>query len=632
MKMIGHIRQIKVFNVLIFAILLNIYNGTLLAQEARPTNIRLPEAGATSILTPEESARRLQDAKLLFDRGKTDAAIYLLQQLEKDDPTNYEVLFKLGEMAIASKNWAYSINVLRKASFIRPEDIEVRLILMDVYTAYQMPIQEIIVGKEILALDPKHIIATKRLAKLYKEQAMTDDEIEIRQKLKYLVPDDYQNLKRVADIFDKNGSLWEAARIYEEIRNFYPEKVNDLTCLASIYDRLGERFRELRVLDQIEDLGNKRSWLKKRAITKLRVENELLDPFNGTIFFRKDNNEEIDIFQVFTEAKYLHSRLRSSIDVGAEAKFAKLHHTGRTVLDGRMDIDSGTIIGKAVKRWRGEDFKLTAKAGFLWDEVHGRLKPSDRNTTGITSKDFPFLKHPSFNSYGGVMPVGGLKFEAMPGLHATYQLAYDHGQVKDLDARLRMFYFDKATLRYTYKADDNSTLLLQVDESLISDGNSRFHGLFSFNYMLWGSTPMYDFNDRFRLPIWRKGFFQNPPLNFLKIGYKWNYFDARNSKSVNYEVFRGEKRHTYQMEAQARIFGRGQGRNIFLNLLGSYSDGTTLDYRRQVGVKLSHSSDRCVLGLSYNFVEESATNAANNARVSGKTRSSTISAYIKIQF
>ncbi len=631
MKMIGHINQIKAFNVLIFAIFLNIYNGNLLAQEARPTNIRPPEAGATSKITPEESERRLQDAKLLFDRGKTDAAIYLLQQLEKADPTNYKVLFKLGEMAIADKNWAYSINVLRKASFIRPEDIEVRLILMDVYTAYQMPIQEIIVGKEILALDSKHITATKRLAKLYKEQAMTDDEIEIRQKLRHLVPDDYQNLKRLADVFDKSARFWEAAKVYEQIREFYPKNINDLTRLAAIYDQSGERFRELRVLDQIEKMGEKRAWLKSRAVKGLRKENSLFDSFGAGLIFRKENNEEIDVFTTTTKAKYLHMRLRPSLDIGGEARFTRLHHSGRTIIDGSMDIYNSSIAVNAVKKWKRDDYMLAGKFGLLWDEIHGKLKPSSTDL-GVTSKDFPFLKHPSFDAYGGVMPVGGLKFEAMPGLHASYLIAYERGQVKDLDARLRMFYFDKATLSYTYQADDNTELLLQVDESLISDGNSRFHGLFSFNYMLWGSTPMHDYNDRLHLPFWRKAFFREKPLNYLKIGYKWNYFDARNSKSVYYEVFRGEKRHTYQMEVQARLYGRGQGRDIFLNLLSSYSDGTTLDYRRQVGVRLSHSSDRSEFGLSYNFIEESATNVADNARVSGKTRSSTISAYMKLQF
>lgn len=503
---------------------------------------------------------------------------------------------------------------------------------MDIYRAYQMPIQEIRTGKEILALDPKHIIATKRLAKLYKEQAMPDDEIRIRQALKRMVPDDYQNLKRLADIFNERGELWEAARIYEQIREYYPKNIKDMTQLAAIYDELGESFRELRVLDEIKESGEKRGWLKGRVMKRLRKENNIYDPFNAGLTFRKYNAEEIDEFITTAEAKYVHIRLNSSIDVGVEGKFTRIHHTGRTILDGRMDIYNSTIVGKAVKNWQGEDYTLSARLGLLWDDVHGRLKPSSPDL-GLTPVDFPFLKDPSFNSYGGVMPVVGLKFQAKPGLRATYQIAYEHGLVEDLDARLRMFYFDKTTLGVFYQMDDYTEFSLQVDESAISDGNFRFHGLASAWYTLWGSSPMHDYGDRLGIPFWRKEFFRKPPLNFLKFGYTYEYYND-NKKSDNYEVYKTEDRHKYQMEAQARLYRLGLDKNLFFSINLGYSNGSTLDLQQHAGTRLFYLDYESgnEIGLSFDYEKEKESNVSANERISGKARSNTVFAYIKWRF
>lgn len=633
--------------------------GEIWAQESRPTDqIRPPELDAMPKISSEESERRLRDAMLLYDRGKTDAAIYMLQQLEKVDPMNYKVLFKLGEMAIAAKNWAYSINVLRKASYIRPKDIEVRLILIDIFKAYQMPIQGIIVAKEILALDPSHIIATQQLAELYQDQAMLDDEIKIRQQLKNLVPDDYQNLKRLAVIFDNSGELWEAARVYEQIRKYHPQKINDMTRLAAIYGQLGHYFRELRVVDQLEEEGEKRKWLKARGKKGLRKEHQTVtttqdqiqiydifgdelgfrdqqreeyDIFKAGLGFGDEEQEDIDVFTPFTVAEYIHTRPRSSIDVGVETKLERLQHTGKNLLIGDMDINSATIIGKAIKYWQNQDYTLTARLGVLVDDVQGSLRPSDPNS-GITAVDFPFLEDPSFKSYGGVMPVGSLKFLAKPGLRSSYRIAYEHAQMKDLDARLFMYSFDKVRLSYDFQAEDNTELLLLVDESLISDGNRRFHGLVAAKYMLLGSNPIHDYADQFNLPIWRNSFLRNPPRHYLTVGYIWNYFDDKDTETEIYEVFDNEKRHTFQVEARTRIYNRGEGRNVFLKFIGRYSFGTTLDYRREAGIKLTHSTDLSEIGLSFNFEEELSTNVSENLLIGGKTRNSLVLAFIALKF
>ncbi len=254
--------------VLVFFILMS---KSPLAQESRPTDTHAPTSSVTTEMSQEEADQWFLDAEQLFKNGKTGAAIYKLQQLSALDPTNYKVLFKLGEMAISEKNWAYSIEVFRKVSFIRPEDIEVRFILMDVYRAYQMPIQEIIIAKEILSLKPDSENALRRLSDLYKELDIPEDEIKTRQKLRDVQPDDYFNLKRLATLLETTdkGNLREAAKIYEQIRVIAPEKTEDLTRLAGIYDKLGKNSQTLEVLDHLEKRGVTRTWLKNRAMARL---------------------------------------------------------------------------------------------------------------------------------------------------------------------------------------------------------------------------------------------------------------------------------------------------------------------------------------------------------------------------
>lgn len=620
-------KNIKICGLHLIFILVFIVNRDVSAQEARPTEQLLQEVGPISKITPEESESRMTEAKLLFDRGKTDAAIFLLQQLEKADPTNYEVLFKLGEMAIADRNWAYSISVLRKASFIRPNDIEVRLILIDIYKAYQMPIQGIIVAKEILVLDPQHLTGTKRLAELYKEQAMLEDEIEIRLRLRRLEPDGFENLKRLASIYYESGDLWEAAKVYEEIRIFYPKKIKVLTQLVAIYDKLGESFRELQIIKLIEENGNRRNWLKDRSVKNLRKQTNLADLFLPRALFRRDKSEELRTSYIIAETNYTHRPLLSSFDVGLKMKLESITYEGLGVLDGDAAIRSGTLVFYGLKNWPDKDYRLVVSAGLIVDLVSGSLFPRDINS-GTTSDDFPFLKDPSFNSYGGELPIGSLNFSAKPGLHSTYLVKYEHGLVPDLDARLELFYFDKATINYSYQTTDRAELSFSIDESAVSDNNSRFHQLMSANYTLWGSHPTYDYNGA------RKGFFRNPPSHFLMLGYSFEYFNDH-KKSKLYQTYQDEIRNKGKLSGQANIMRVAPGEYIIVGFGYAYSTGSTLKYKHNGDLKLllSDTDSGRELSLSSTYVKSFVVDASQlNQRIVGKSEGYTVALNFKMQF
>jgi tetratricopeptide (TPR) repeat protein len=586
-----------------------------------------PNNTTTQRISPEESQSRLEDARLLFERGKSDAAIFMLQALSKVDPDNYQVLLELGRIAVGAKNWAYSIQVFRQASLMRPKDIEVRMILMDVYKAYQMPIQEIIVCKEVVALDKNHILAHQRLAELYYEQAMLEDEIIVRQKLKRLTPHDYTNLKKLAVLFDSNAQLWESAKVYEKIRQHHPNKLDDMRRLAAIYDKLGESFREAEVLDHIKAQGGGGSWMESHAEQVLRRQNNIHDPFAAEATFKVEKEPNMKTYSVQQKTSYTRIRVRSSVDFGITAQYTHLNYNGRGQLNGNMVINSGSVSLSAIQNWSGLDYTLAASIGFLHDEVSGRLFARHHINTG----DFPFLSDPSFNTYGGTIPIGSLKFTARPHLNTTYMVNYEHGIVEDLDARLEQFQHDTLSLGIAYQATDQTLFSLQLDTAFISDGNYRFHAMTDGHYNLWTDAAMLDYQGR------RQGRFSQSEPSFLRIGYELNYFsDNHTARDEKYETFvHSEYRYKGMITGQAEVMTFGLNEQLLLNLNLAYGAGRTQRFSREANARLFYykpdSSNE--FGLRYGYEDEESTNQPqDNQLIGGRTTSHAVSLYTKWGF
>ena len=498
--------------------------------------------------------------------------------------------------------------------------------LIPLYQTYQMSIEELIVADEILKLNPTHPVVMKHLANFYQREGMPSDEIDIRQKIKRLFPDDYQNLKRLADIFDDNGDLWEAARVYEQIRLYYPKNLNDMRRLAAIYDDLGETFRQLQVLDHIAKYGGPRGWMQKRATKRLRQQNELFDTLQLSSAFQQQKTEELEVDSILSQAEYMHIPLRSSFDFGVKVEHSRLHHTGKGVLDGAMNINSGTLSLQGVKYWHGQDYQLGMSLGVLWDDITGNLYPRDP-LSGIGENDFPFLRDPTFDSYGGLMTVGQIQFLAQPGCHSSYEAAYEHGQVEDLDARLRMYYFDKLLFGYAYDTDDDFTLRCQIDESEISDGNQRFHSSASVDYTLWGKNAMFDYRGE------RQGFIQYPPCPFVRAGYTIEYFTDQDISNF-YWSYDNEIQYQGRLSSQIRLLRQGLDHHIMLGLHLAYSAGDSLDYRQEAGIRMFyvHSVTGNEIGIAYHIEKENIDTVSRNLRIIGETDVSTISIYGKWRF
>ncbi|MEA1947187.1 MAG: hypothetical protein U9N83_07765, partial [Thermodesulfobacteriota bacterium] len=305
---------------------------------------------------------------------------------------------------------------------------------------------------------------------------------------------------------------------------------------------------------------------------------------------------ELKISSTLFESRYMHIRPRSWFDIGGQVKYGFLRHKGRRDLAGSMDIHTGTVALETIKNWRGETYQLLMNLGALWEDVSNNLRASDPNS-GINETTVPLLQK---RSYGGSTAVGSLRFLAKPGLYSTYEIAYEHDLVDDLDARMRRYYFDKVTLSYNYKTNDLTEFLLQADGSIVSDDNERFHALASAYHTILASGVMRDYRGK------RKDFFRNPPFHFLKAGGSLEYFNDDDS-SIYYGTYDNEIQYMGILTGQTRLSSIGPDSHLFFKLQTAYKVGDkSLDYAVEAGGGLvyrnyDNGNQICLL---YNYESE----------------------------
>ncbi|MBN2351319.1 MAG: hypothetical protein JXD23_02035 [Spirochaetales bacterium] len=195
--------------------------------------------------------KEIKQALLLFDMDRGEAAIYRLQQLQERYPNDASILQRLCEMAIAGKNWAYAIVVLEKLAAVKPKDVGVRVILMDVYKAYQMPIQEIKTAKDIIDIDPGDVDTLERLAKLYHGENMFLEEERVRLMLDGLKPFDLDNLEKLAVFYAEEGNVREETVIRERIHSLAPHDIANSTRLIYLYNEAKDMYQKLLLLREV---------------------------------------------------------------------------------------------------------------------------------------------------------------------------------------------------------------------------------------------------------------------------------------------------------------------------------------------------------------------------------------------
>jgi tetratricopeptide (TPR) repeat protein len=538
------------------------------AQESRSTTVEEAAAQSGPKLSPQEIRDRILEAERLFKEGKMEAAIYSMQQVYLSEPGNDEVLLKLGAMAIQSKNWAYSIETLRNASRLRPQDIQLRLILMDIYKAYQMPIQEITAGKEILAIKSDHVQALRRLGELYQDQHIPDDEAEVRTKLMEVEPRDYKNLSRLANLLEKNGEIWEATLVMRHIIEQFPEKVEDRKHLAHLYAIDEDYYSEFWELEKILKAGGRkyiglrqeRSRIHRAMLRKHKSYPAILG--EGKWDRSSTDTEITDTVSFKLGRQWIFLKNYSGLTVNAGYMNQNYRPTNQFIT-GFVNVNSLSLDGEYFTRWDEKRQSLIFRPRFTDVSVTGGVAPTDPTASEV---NYPFLEPRSF---GGTILTGQVDYELLLGKMRQFKFTpYFHRDVvEDIDAYVRLIYKDSFGVLASYTWPDTSSVSLAWEEGWISDNNRRSYAGFALSYPIYMSYPLVD-RDGHRFGS------SDKPMPRLQLNFTYSAESIKHDHASSYYgTDDGMVYHTFQLQGRKKVGEISRGDPIFIIAEGIYSFG-----------------------------------------------------------
>lgn len=543
------------------------------------------------------------EAMDLYRMGEVDAAIFMLQQVEKKDPKNTRVLFKLGELALKAKNWAYAIEVLRKAADLQPADVDTRMLLMHVYRAYQMPIQEIMAGREIIAVNPRHVEALRRLAFLYEDQDMLKDEQATRKRLADVDPANYENLKRLAFIFEDEVNIWEAVRVYQQIVEHFPDKAEDARTLGRLrgdsYDRYGEVIERRRALG-LPGGGNPGEVNACKAPYFQHKRNlRLGNPFLADLVLSQDVSPVDRIQMADVTAAYERVFLLTNLEflLGAHVRTMGWFPLTPEVAGNRPIVAHGATVGLR-NHW--DDGHTSLEGNFGYENVS--VSGSTQALSPLATPDqYPFLEKRSF---GGTMLVGDLALDHRFSDRFSGRLEAFHRPIDEIDAYVRMMsaYGATATLRYDWPSRAFATT--GYNQSWFSDGNVRNHAFAEASVPIYMSDPLRDLDGHTRRYLYTY------PDHQLKAGYHFDYIhDAKESYLYQSYALSDELRHLFTLTGQHRL-GRS---DFFLYYQGVYGFGRVEDMNRgfRAGFVYEEDQKENFLRLTYGTLDTNTIDQIN---------------------
>ncbi len=544
-----------------------------------------------------------------------DAAIYLLQQVAADDPENTVVLFKLGELAISAKNWAYAIEVLRRAADLRPRDVTARLVLMDVFRAYQMPIQEIMAAREILALEPRHRQTLGRLAALYEDQDMPEEEEQIRRRLAEVIPEDYPNLKRLAVMLEKRGETWEAALVYETIAERFPDQANDAKTLARLYGTEGDRYAEYHQWRRARRLPGASSAAARRAeaaaygIQKRQLRR--FDPVSAFAEWKRNTGSVDEVHVLNVNLSAMRPHLDRFAALGAVGRYRQQLYLPPRELTGRREIRSHRLMLAGRYGWRGNQTRLEALGGYEHIAVLGDTAAVDPAQSDPAS--FLFLEKRRFGGFA-LAGAANLSHAATPELSLGASLL--HEPLEDLDAYVRLISKTGGTLSLSYAWPGGAGIegrhaYDRVTSTSSAPANGRTHASLTLTIPLWISGAIRDRSG------WRVGSLDPIPDQELRLGYVFDYLDDARATTL-YSTWKRELRQTVSLLGRSRLAWK-----LHLFSEGKLGWGRVQSYHREIRAGLRYEDPESLSHVALGYMKSIAetVDQTQPARTVGKSRS-----------
>ncbi len=214
----------------------------------------------------EDVALLLEKAHALSDLGISQSAILMYQNAITLDPQNQLARFELTKIALKTQNWAYAIRMLNELAGLRPEDAQIRQMLLDCYDIFDMPVQKVKIAYEMYHLVPGDTLLLKRLVNLYHTHELFDEEIAILEQLSRLLPDPSQYLWQLAQLYNQTKNVKLEIATYEKMVTLQPRNSNAWKQLASLYGGVGDFEKQVNATRKVAILEPTRLPTRKALI------------------------------------------------------------------------------------------------------------------------------------------------------------------------------------------------------------------------------------------------------------------------------------------------------------------------------------------------------------------------------
>jgi tetratricopeptide (TPR) repeat protein len=156
--------------------------------------------------------------------------------------------------------------MLNELASLRPEDAQVRQMLLDCYDIFDMPVQKVKIAYEMYHLVPGDTLLLKRLVNLYHTHELFDEEIAILEQLSRLLPDPSQYLWQLAQLYNQTKNVKLEIATYEKMVTLQPRNSNALKQLASLYGGVGDFEKQVNATRKVAILEPTRLPARKALI------------------------------------------------------------------------------------------------------------------------------------------------------------------------------------------------------------------------------------------------------------------------------------------------------------------------------------------------------------------------------
>lgn len=242
--------NVKLFNYLFFMILLS-FSSIVNLQAQTYSDYRVETQSQQGEQIDKDVQILIEKARALYQEGIHQSAILMYQNAIELDPKNEIARLELGKIALETKNWAYAIRMLSELAELRPNDIETRRILLEIYYTYEEPLLEMKTAYELVNLCPNDTTLLLRIAKLYDLHEMHSEEIKILERYTQLVPDRIDTYKRLATLYAYQKNVNKEIATYHRWLKIQPENVDILKKLANLYDMKGQSDQQISCYQKI---------------------------------------------------------------------------------------------------------------------------------------------------------------------------------------------------------------------------------------------------------------------------------------------------------------------------------------------------------------------------------------------